>query len=77
MKHTYISEFDRVDGLVKRTSDDFAHFLHRFKNKCLLIVKFSQETHGTTSHFTLSKKNKNQYEQIDESNELSNHLNVI
>ena len=77
MKLTYISEFDRGDGLVKITSDDFTHFFHRFKHKRLFVVKFSHETHGTTSHFTLSKTFQNQYEQVDESNELSNHLNEI
>ena len=56
-------EFDQVDGSVERTLDDCIEFFHRFKQKCVLIVKFLHETHSSTSLFTLSNKYIKQCEQ--------------
>ena len=38
------------------------------------MIKSIHETHGTTSYFTLPNKFKNQFEEVDEANELNNQI---
>ena len=66
--------FEKVDNLVQRAIDDCTKYFHRFKYKCAFVVKFNHATHGTTNHFTITNMFKNQYEEVNESNELSDQL---
>ena len=68
--YTYINpDFAKVDDLVKRAIDDCTKYFHRFKYKCVFVVKFNHATHGTTNFFTITNMFKNQYEEINEANE--------
>ena len=74
-KYTYVNpDFEKVDDLVKRAIDDCTQYFHRFKYKCEFVVKLTHARHGNTNHFTLSNKFKNQYEEINEANELSHQI---
>ena len=48
--------------------------MHRFKYKCEFVVKFNHATHDTTNFFTVTKNFENQYEELNEANELSHQL---
>ena len=76
--YTYINpDFERVDNLVKSAIDDCTQCFHRFKYKCVFVVKFNHATHNTTNYFTLTNKFKNQYEEVNESNELSDQIDEL
>ena len=73
--YTYINpDFEKVDNLVERAIDDCTKCFHRFKYKCEFVVKFNHATHGTTNYFTITNNFKNQYEELDEANELGHQL---
>ena len=73
--YTYINpDFEQVDNLVKRAIDDCTQHFHRFKYKCEFFAKFNHATHGNTNYFTLTNKFKNQYEEINESDELNHQI---
>ena len=73
--YTYINpDFEQVDNLVKRTIDECTQHFHRFKYKCEFVVKMNHATHGNTNYFTLTNKFKNQYEELNEANELSHQM---
>ena len=73
--YTYINpDFEKVDNLVKTAIDDCTKYFHRFKHKCVFIVKFYHATHGTTNYFTITNKFKNQYEKLNEANELDHQI---
>ena len=73
--YTYINpDFEKVDNLVERAIDDCRKYFHRFKYKCVFVVKFNHTTHGTTNFFTITKNFKNQYEEIREADELGHSL---
>ena len=40
----------------------------------MFVLKFTHETHGNTSYFTLTNNFKNQYEEINEANEKNSQL---
>ena len=54
--------------------DDCKKYFHRFKYKCEFVVKFNHATHGTTNYFTITNKFKNQYEELNEANDLGQQL---
>ena len=58
----------------ERAIDDCTKYFNRFKYKCEFVVKFNHATHGTTNYFTITKKFKNQYEELNEANELGRQL---
>ena len=73
--YTYINpDFEKVDHLVQRAIDDCTKYFHRFKYKCVFVVKFNHATHGTTNYFTITNNFTNQYEELNESNELSDQM---
>ena len=73
--YTYIiPDFEKVDNLVEGAIDDCTKYFHRFKYKCEFVVKFNHATHGTTNYFTITNKFKNQYEELNEANELGHQL---
>ena len=73
--YRYINpDYERVDNLVKRAIDDCTKYFHRFKYKCVFVVKFFHTTHGTTNYFTITNNFKNQYEEVNEANELSHQI---
>ena len=73
--YTYINpDFEKVDDLVRRAIEDCTKYFHRFKYKCVFVVKFNHATHDTTNHFTITNMFKNQYEELNESNELSGQI---
>ena len=37
-------------------------------------MKFNHAAHGTTNHFTTTNMFKNQYEELNEANELNHHI---
>ena len=73
--YTYINpDFEKVDNLVERAIDDCKKYFRRFKYKCVFVVKFNHTTHGTTNYFTITNNFKNQYEELNESNELNHQI---
>ena len=64
-------DFEKVDNLVQRAIDDCTKYFHRFKYKCIFVVKFNHASHGTTNYFTITNNFKNQYEELNEANELN------
>ena len=73
--YRYINpDFEKLDDLVKSAIDDCTQLFHRFKYKCEFVVKLNHAIHGNTNYFTLPKKFKNQYEEINEANELSHQM---
>ena len=73
--YRYINpDYERLDNLVKSAIDDCTKYFHRFKYKCEFVVKFNHATHGTTNYFTITNMFKNQYEEINESNELNHQI---
>ena len=65
--YTYLNlEVGQVVGLVKETIDDCKKFFHRFKYKYVFVIKIVNQTHGSTSYFTLSNKYKIQHEKVNE-----------
>ena len=73
--YTYINpDFEKVDNLVERAIDDCTKYFHRFKYKCEFVVNINHATHGTTNYFTITNKFKNQYEELNEANELGHQL---
>ena len=73
--YTYINpDFERVDNLVQRAIDDCTKYFHRFKYKCVFVVKFNHASHGNTNYFTITNNFKNQYEELNEANELSHKI---
>ena len=73
--YTYINpDFEKVDDLVKRAIDDCTKYFYRFKYKCVFVVKFNHATHDTTNYFKLTNRFKNQYEEIQEADELGYSL---
>ena len=74
--YTYINQdFEQVDNLVKRASDECTQHFHRLKYKCEFVVKFNHATHGNTNYFTSTNRFKNQHEEVIEANEL-NHQSM-
>ena len=73
--YTYINpDFEKVDNLVQRAIDVCTKYFHRFKYKCIFVVKFNHSTHGTTNYFTITNMFKNQYEELNEANELNHQI---
>ena len=73
--YTYINpDFKKVENLVKRAIVDSTKYFQRFKYKCEFVVKFNHATHGTTNYFTIINKFKNQYEELNETKELSHKI---
>ena len=73
--YTYINpDFEKVDNLVERAIGDCTKYFLRFKYICVFVVKFNHAAHGTTNHFTITNMFKNQYEELNEANELSHQL---
>ena len=73
--YRYINpEFEQVDNLIKRTFDECTQHFHRFKYKCEFVIKFNHATHGNTNYFTVTNKFENQYEEVNEANELSDQI---
>ena len=68
------SDFEKVYNLVERAIDDCKKYFHRFKYKCVFVVKFNHTTHGTTNYFTITNNSKKQYEELNESNELNHQI---
>ena len=44
-------DFDQVDSLIGRAFDGCRQYFSIFKVKCVFVVKFIRETHGTTFYF--------------------------
>ena len=63
-----------MDDLVQRAIDDCTKYFHRYKYKCVFVVKFNHATHGNTNYFTLTNNFKIQYEELNEVNELSDQI---
>ena len=61
--------------MVKRAIDDCTKYFHRFKYKCVFALKFNHATPGSTNYFTITNEFKNQYEEVNEANELSHQIN--
>ena len=75
---TYLNpEFDQVEGLVKRSMDDCTQYFHRFKYKCVYVIKINHASHGTINFSTLTKNCENQFEEIKEANGLSNQIDEL
>ena len=73
--YTYLNlELDQRDGFFTRSIDDCSQFFHRFNYKCVIVVKFNHETHGTKTYFTSSNKFNIQFEQINEAKEVSKQI---
>ena len=73
--YTYTNpNFEKVDNLIKRAIDDCRKYFHRFKYKCVFVVKFIHASHGTTNYFTITNMFKNQYEETNEANELNHQI---
>ena len=73
--YTYINpDFEKVDNLVEGAIIDCTNYFHRFKYKREFVVKFYHSTHGTTKYFTITNEFKNQFEEVNESNELSDQI---
>ena len=73
--NTYINpDFEKVDNLVEKAFDDCTKYFHRFKYKCIFVVKFNHASHGTTNYFTITNMCKTQYEEINEANELNHQI---
>ena len=73
--YTYINPvFEQVDNLIKRAIDECTQHFHRFKNKNEFVLKFNHGTQGNTNYFTLTKKFKNQHEDLNEANELNHQI---
>ena len=73
--YTYINpDFEKLDNLVEGAIDDCTKYSHRFKYKCVFVVKFNHAAHGTTNHFTITNMFKNQYEELNEANELNHQI---
>ena len=57
--YKYINpDFEQVDNLVTRAIDGCTKHFHRFKYKCVFVVKLNNATHGTTNFFIITKKIK-------------------
>ena len=67
-------DFEKVDNLVQRAINDCTKYFHRFKYKCVFVVKFNRASHGNTNYFTITNNFKNQYEELNEANELSHKI---
>ena len=73
--YRYINpDFEQVDDLIKRAIDQCIQHFHRFKYKCEFVIKFIHATNGNTNYFTLTNKFKNQHEELNEANELSDQI---
>ena len=73
--YTYINpDFEKVDNLVERVIDNCTKYFHRFKYICEFVVSFNHATHGTTNCFTIPNKFKNQYEELNEANDISRQI---
>ena len=73
--YTYTNpEFEKVDNLVERAIDECTKYFRRIKYKCEFVVKFNHATHGTTNYFTITNKFQNQYDELNEANELGHQL---
>ena len=73
--YTYINpDFEKVDNLVERAIEDCTKYFHRFKYKCVFVVKIIHASHGTTNYFTITNMFKNQYEEINGSIELNHQI---
>ena len=76
--NTYINpDFDKVDDLVERAIDDCTKYFHRFKYKREFVVKIDHASHGTTNYFTITIMFKNQYEELNEANELKHQIDEL
>ena len=51
--------------------------LHRFKHKCEFVVKYNHATQGNANYFTLTKKFKNQQEEVNEANQLNHQIDAF
>ena len=73
--YTYINpDFEQKDNLIKRANDESTQHFHRYKYKCEFVVKLNHAPHGNTNCFTLTNKFKNQYEELNEANEISHQI---
>ena len=73
--YRYINpEFEQVDNLIKRATDECTQHFHRFKYKCEYVIKFIHATNGNTNYITLTNMFKNQFEEVNEVNELSDQI---
>ena len=73
--YRYINpDFEQADDLNKRAIDECTQHFHRFKYKCEFVVKFIRATNGNTNYFTLTNRFKNQQEEVNEANELSDQI---
>ena len=73
--YTYTNpEFVKVDNLTERAIDECTKYFRRIKYKCEFVVKFNHATHGTTNYFTITNKFQNQYDELNEANELGHQL---
>ena len=60
--YTYIiSDFEKVDNLIKRAIDECTQHFRRCNYKCEFVVKFNHATHGNTNYSTLTISFKNQH----------------
>ena len=62
---------EQKDNLVKRAIDDCTQRFHIFEYECVFVVKINHATHGNINFCTLTIEFKNQYEEVEEANELS------
>ena len=53
-------DFELVDDLVRRATNDCTKKFHRFKYKCVFFVKLNHATHGKTNYFEITNTFKNQ-----------------
>ena len=64
-------DFEQVNNLVKRAIDDCTQRFNSFEYECVFVVKINHATHGNINICTLTIEFKNQYEEVEEANELS------
>ena len=73
--YRYINpDFEQTDNLIKRDNDECTQHFHRFKYKCEFVIKINHATNGNINYFTLTNKFKNQHEEVNEANELSDQI---
>ena len=73
--YSYVNQnFEQIDTLVEIAFDDCTQHFHRFKGKCLFVVKFDHATHGTTHCFSITNKFTVQYAEVDEAYELNHPI---
>ena len=72
--HISIQILKKVDNLIKRYFDECTQNFQKIEYKCEFVVKFNHATHGRTNYFTLTKKFKNQHEEVNEANEIHHQI---